>query len=299
MENLQGILPAVVTPFDAEGQFSPTAFEQLMEALFAAGVHGVYVCGQTGEGLQQAPAQRKLVAEAAVRCAPQAASVVIHVGAAALEDAAELARHAARIGATAISSLPPPGEQVPERILTYYRGLAEASELPLLLYYFPEITPAISNLQLLEDLLALPNVVGLKFTDFDLYRLSNFRRLGHVVFNGRDEVLVAGLLMGASGGIGTFYNLIPELFLDVWDLSQKGDWEKAREIQGEINELITLTLRFPLLPAVKKILAWSGIDCGECLPPNRKLSQDEEIRLRDLLRQSEIGKRTCCGLRVA
>ena len=299
MENLQGILPAIVTPFDAEDRFSPPTFERLMEALFETGVHGVYVCGQTGEGLLQPPAQRKLVAETAVRCAPRTASVVIHVGAAALEDAIDLARHAAQIQATAISSLPPSGEQAPERILAYYRGLAEASELPLLLYYFPEITPAINNPQLLADLLALPNVIGLKFTDFDLYRLSNLRRLGHVVFNGRDEVLVAGLLMGASGGIGTFYNLVPELFLDVFDLSQRGDWEKAREIQQEINELITITLRFPVLPAVKKILAWSGINCGECLPPNRQLSAEEETKLRDLLLQSEVGKRTCCGLRVA
>jgi N-acetylneuraminate lyase len=286
---LNGILPAVVTPFDKQGRFAPAAFEQLLDVVFAAGVHGIYVCGQTGEGLLQPIEQRKKVAEVAVRCAPVGKTIVVHVGAAELEDAKELARHSESIGATAISSLPPVAAS-PDQVRTYYRGLAESCELPLLLYYFPEVCPAITDPALLTDLLKLPHVVGLKFTDFDLFRLWKMRRAGQVVFNGRDEVLSAGLLMGASGGIGTFYNLAPELFLKIWNLAQEGRWEEARPVQGQVNELIEIVLRFPMFPAIKQILSWSGIDCGGCLPPNRNLSADEQSRLRKLLAQSEVGR---------
>jgi N-acetylneuraminate lyase len=207
----EGILPAVVTPFDAEMRFAPAALEALLERLFATGIHGVYVCGQTGEGGRQPVAQRKLVAETAVRSTPRGRAVVVHVGGGSLADAIELARHAARAQAHAVSSLPPAGQDDPRAILEYYRALAAASDLPLLVYYFPDISPAIRSRELVFDLVALPNVIGLKFTDFNLYLLAQLRRQGVIVFNGRDEVLLAGLLMCASGGIGSFYNLVPEL----------------------------------------------------------------------------------------
>src|SRR5262245_35522928 len=78
---LAGIIPAVVTPFDAEGKFNVRSFERLAERLYEAGVHGLYLCGSTGEGMLQTVAQRKQVAEAAMRNSPPNKSVIIHVGA--------------------------------------------------------------------------------------------------------------------------------------------------------------------------------------------------------------------------
>ena len=109
MHYFHGIFPAVVTPFDAEGNFSPDAFERLLARIYKAGVHGVYICGQTGEGLLIPSAQRKAAVECAVRCSPVDKQVIVHVGAARTSDAIDLARHAEKIGAHAISSLPPAG----------------------------------------------------------------------------------------------------------------------------------------------------------------------------------------------
>jgi N-acetylneuraminate lyase len=91
------------------------------------------------------------------------------------------------------------------------------------------------------------------------------------------------MLMGASGGIGSFYNLIPELFVEVYDLAAKGKWGEARRAQDRINQLIALTIRFPVFPAIKKMLEWSGIDCGHCLGPRRSLTPHEEAELRTAL----------------
>jgi N-acetylneuraminate lyase len=280
MSYLQGILPAVVTPFDDRGNFLPAPFERLLERLYGAGVNGVYVGGQTGEGLLQAPSQRKLAAEAAVRCSPAGKSVVVHVGAPRLEEAIDLARHAARIGAKAVSSLPPMGGHSFAEIRRFYTSLIGACELPFLIYYFPEICPAIASAAQLLDLCTIPNVAGVKFTDSDLYKLDTVAGTGLAVFNGRDECLAPGLLMGAGGGIGTFYNLAPEWFVDVFRQTRAGDWDRARCVQRKINALIRLTQQFPLFPSVKAMLAWSGIDCGACLPPRGPLTPDEEQRLR-------------------
>jgi N-acetylneuraminate lyase len=297
MKTLEGILPAVVTPFDGEQVFRPDVFERLMESLYATGVHGMYVCGQTGEGLLQPLAQRKLVAEMAVRCSPPDKCVIVHVGAHELADAVELARHAERIGATAISSLPPFHASVDE-IGHYYRSLAAATGLPFLVYYFPEVCPAISDPAQLLEILDLPNVVGLKFTDFNFFQLWQLRRRGAVVFNGRDEALVAGLLMRASGGIGSFYNLVPELFLRVWELSRQARWEEAYGVQAQIDELIAITVQFPVFPAIKKMLAWSGLDCGGCHPNYRPLNREEEHKLRSLLSRSTLAGGSFAGLRI-
>src|SRR5262245_18454506 len=134
--NVEGIMPAVVTPFTPDGDVDSAALERLIERLYGAGASGLYVCGQTGEGLYQSVARRKKALEVALGCSPDVKSVIADVGAIRMEDAVELARHASEKGAAAISSLSPSGAFAIEEILEYYRMLAEASEAPLFLYYF-------------------------------------------------------------------------------------------------------------------------------------------------------------------
>lgn len=289
MSNLGGIFPAVVTPIGEDENFAPAVFERLIERLYAAGIDGLYVNGQTGEGLLQPLEQRKRVAEVAVRSAPKGKVTIIHVGAYRTADAVELARHAASVGADAIASLPPLGPFSFDEVLDYYKTLAKAADLPVLVYYFPAVSPAVRSLEQIEQLLAVPNVVGLKFTDYDLYKLSLLKRQhGCTVLNGHDEVLAAGLLMGADGGIGTFYNLVPELFVALFKLAREQRWAEARDVQKRINELVEIGLRFPLVPAVKTILSWQGLHCGPAIAPRRGLTEEETRSLWKALRASSF-----------
>lgn len=279
---INGILPALVTTFHDDGTLNTAALEALLERLYSCGAHGVYACGQTGEGLL-APAEiRRQVCEVAVRNSPKGARVVVHVGAANTSEAVALAVHAARSGAAAVSSLPPAGSFSFAEVRAYYRDLAAAVDAPVLVYYFPEAGPSIRTLEQILELCSIPGVAGLKFTDFDLYRLGEIRRGGHIVFNGRDEVLAAGLYMGANGGIGSFYNLVPRTFVEIHNAAAKGDWTAARRLQDQVNRLIRLTLDYPLLPALKRALTWSGIEAGPCLKPRLGLTaaQEEEFRKR-------------------
>ncbi len=290
MANLQGIIPAVVTPVDHRERFQSEPFAELTARLYDAGVHGLYVCGQTGEGLQQSLDQRKAVADAAVRLSPPGKTVIIHVGAHCTSDALELVRHASKIGAHAISSLPPLGNYSFEEIREYYRALAAASGVPLLIYYFPPMAPAIQTTDQILELCRIPNVVGLKFTDSDFFRLWVIRRAGVVVFNGADEMLVAGLIMGANGGIGSIYNLVPRSFVQLYESAIEGRWDEARGIQTRVNELTEAILRYPVHVAVKAILDWSGIDCGKCIAPRRELSEHERSDLQARIAGTALGR---------
>lgn len=275
-----GILPAAVTPVDEEGVFRESVFARLLARLYAAGVDGVYVCGTTGEGMLQPSAQRRSVAAAAVEHSPPGKQVIVHVGAPSTAEAVELARHAGRTGASAVSSLPPAGGYSFREIGGYYGRLAEAAEVPLFLYYYPLPGAPTLELDQLLELCALPGVGGIKLTDFDLYRLWALKREGVVVFNGRDEVLVAGLLMGADGGIGTFYNLLPETVVQLYSAARAGDWTAARAAQDRVNALVRAVSGLPLFPAVKQLLEWSGLPCGACLGPRAPLMEEERATLR-------------------
>jgi N-acetylneuraminate lyase len=287
-ETVQGVLPAIVTPLTSDHRINEPVLARLCERLYAAGCHGVYGGGNTGEGQLLSLETRERLTEVLVANTPPGRHVVIHVAAMPVSDAIRLARHAESAGAHAISSLAPAGPFPLDEVAGYYKSLAQATKLPVYVYYFPEFAPAVTTYEHLEVICKIPGVAGCKFTGFDLYTLSWLSREGVAVLNGRDEVFAAGLLMGASGGIGSFYNIAPELFVEVFRLAQTGDWAGARRIQDRINELIAIVLEFPLFAAIKQILSWQGFDCGACAPPRRSLNNTEQDRLRSALLSADF-----------
>ena len=244
------------------------------------------MAGQTGEGWQLDNVQRKRLAEIAVRNSPRNAQVVVHVGAMRLADTIDLACHAAKIGAAAISSLPPPGAGNGAQLLDWYGRLAQASPLPLYVYYFPGLSPAVKTCEDLLALCALPNVAGLKYTADNLDWMSEMVRAGANVLFGRDEVLVSALLLGAHGGIGTFYNVVPKWFVELYSECQADRWSAAASLGERIRRLIHVCLRYDILSACKVILRWQGFNCGPVLSPriNLTIAQEESLRA-DLLRE--------------
>ncbi len=200
---------------------------------------------------------------------------MVHVGAASTADALELARHAENVGAHALSALPPIGNYSFVEVKSYYQTLAAAASLPFFVYYFPTLSASIGSTAQILELCEIPSVAGLKFTDSDFFKMSIIRNSGATLFNGFDEMLVAGMLMGASGGIGSTYNVMPELFVQLYAQTSAADWVRARQTQATINELIEILLRYPVNPAVKQMLVWMGYDCGAAIAPRRPLTAEE------------------------
>ncbi len=256
-----GMYAALLTPLSHEGVFNAPMAQELLLHLCSQGLDGAYVAGTTGEGMRLPLETRRQLVASLMEVLPEGKRLFVHVGTPDVRDAIRLAEHAATQGAHAISSLPPAASS--EEVMTFYKELAANSPLPLIVYYFPKAAPAaFQKSQELLDICDLPNVLGVKFTDFNMYLLSQLVDRGKLVFNGYDEALAAGLLMGAQGGIGTTYNTVGPVVLEIARAAKASDWERARALQFAVNRVLDILFRYPFFPAVRESVRQLGFDCG-------------------------------------
>ena len=282
-----GIMPALVTPLDSKGKLKRQVVKQMIEDQLAAGVDGFYIAGGTGEGVLLTTAQRREMAETAVECNAKRGRIIIHTGAINSAEVMELTRHATEIGADGISSILPSiyfGYSMQETI-DYYKRMADRTDLPILVYA-NHTGNGIDINQMIEQLLAIDNIVGAKDTRNDYFLMWQLKQLngGNInVINGPDETLLCGLLMGADGGIGCNYNLMPQLFVEVYRKFRDGDLDGARRTQDRINRIISVTLgwsRGNIIRSVKASLRLSGYDVGSAVYPAGDFSQEELLRFK-------------------
>ena len=142
MDNLRGIFPATVSTFDMNGRFDAVSMRQIVRHQIDAGVHGLYVCGGTGEGLLMNSKERQDLLETVLDETRGDVTVIAHVGAFQIPETIALAQHASKIGVDAISALPPSYFYKPDEIsqVNYYKSIAQVSEVPLLIYNIPQRT---------------------------------------------------------------------------------------------------------------------------------------------------------------
>jgi N-acetylneuraminate lyase len=293
-QSLAGLYPAFLTPLDSQLQLNEPAALAMLDYLLGTGMDGVYVAGSTGEGMRLPVAVRERLVELVRSALPEGKRLLVHVGATQIADALRLTEHAARVGAHAISSLPPAGNAA--EVYRFYETLAERSPLPLILYYFPKVAPhAFTEAQQLLDVCDLPNVVGVKFTDFNTHLMQRLVKRGKLVFSGYDEALAAGLLMGAQGGIGSTYNAMPEHYLKLYGDAKAGNWEGVRQRQSAINEVINELIAHPFFPALRAVMREKGFDCGPMMS-GETLAPGEAEAMMKVLRDS--GENNLCGLRA-
>jgi N-acetylneuraminate lyase len=287
------ILPALVTPLTPDGKLDVASAERLIDHLYRQGVGGLYVTGSTGEGIYLDVDTRHKVVELAVAMSRGRGQVIAHVGAIEGALAYELAAHAGQAGADAVASIPPfAGGYSWDEIFSFYRRLCESSPLPVVAYYIPGLTGQAISLDKLGMILDLPNVAGFKVTDTNQYimqRLVTRVRPDQIIYNGPDELLAVGFMMGASGGIGSTYNFMPKLILEIASLSSAGRWAEAIAAQKKANDVIEVLLRFQGMAATKQILYWQGLLASPtCAPPRAMLTEAEQADLRSRLAATAI-----------
>ena len=286
--HLTGALAALVTPYDAAGRLDPAVLRTLVDFQIARGLRGFLLAGSTGEGLLLNLQERRALAEAAVRAVDRRVPLIVHVGAPATQDALDLARHAAQVGADAVASIPPiyyRGGR--EDVVRYYRELAEAVAVPVYAYHIPSATGVPLYREIMRELAPIPNLAGLKFTDTNLdelhYLKTEIRPQLNVVY-GSDETLAAGLLMGADGGVGSTYNIMPGVYAAICAGAEGGQWDEARRLQHGATRVIHVLKRFGVFPALKAVLNRSGFAVGACRAPIEPLRGSPEA-LMEALRQ--------------
>ncbi len=287
----RGIMPALITPIDGEGKLKADCAEAIMRRLLKAGVSGFYANGATGEGLFLSEETRRENAALAVSVCAGKAKVINHVGAVDAQQALRLARHSAEIGCDAISSLVPNyiRRYTTEQILDYYRRLHEESGLPVLVYCTNLVGSA--PYEFMKRVMEVRGVIGCKFTMSDYYSMLRISQLngGDInVINGPDEMLICGLTMGADGGIGSTYNLMPEWFISLYTAYTSGRFEKARAMQIRINRVISVLLEHDCLPAIKQAFTFMGYDAGNIAYPGKVFDAEESFALKNELKEAGL-----------
>ncbi len=284
MSKFEGILPATVSPNKEDGSFDAAAMRRIVRHQLDAGSDGVYVCGGTGEGLLMSREDRELALETVLGEVNGAATVIAHVGAFRTDETVALARHAGDTGADAIAALPPAYFYVPDDdgMVEYYRTVAGASDLPLLIYNIPQRTHITMTEPLFTRLLEIPNVVGMKDSSGDVFSLGNLvaNTDDPVIFEGEDPTVLWALMAGAKGGIGSTYNVMPHLYVNMWRAYQDGSIDAAVAMQLRINEIIAVLIRASVISTVMKTMEFIGLPCGNPRSPNRALSDAESADLR-------------------
>jgi N-acetylneuraminate lyase len=229
------------------------------------------------------PEERKRVVEDVIDEVNGRVPVAVHVGAIGTKLSVDLARHAEKAGADLISSLPPFYWKFSEdQIFNYYKELSEAVKIPVLVYNIA--LAGIMNFNFVKRMASIEGVRGIKYTvnsKFEIMRIKEEIGKDFTVFSGFDEMAIAGLAFGADGMIGSFFNLIPELFLDIFKALGSGDLETAREKQRIANRIIMLTVdRGNFMRDLKAGMRAMGVDAGWCRQPFGRLDKAGE---KDLL----------------
>lgn len=289
MKEFGGIYPALLTPFKKDGSVNYDALRQLVRLNLEKGVSGFYVCGSTAEAFLLDTDTRKKLLECVVDETNGKAKILAHVGTISQNTAVDLAKHAAACGADAVSSIPPFYYGFPfEGIKNYYFALADAVDVPVLIYHFPANSGVQLTLEHASMFLADKRFMGVKYTSNDLFLLSRIKALREdaIVYNGYDEIFLSGLAAGADGGIGSTYNFMAEKFIKIKELFEKGDIKAAQALQQEANRVIAALIKLGVMPAEKAALSLMGIDMGDCLPPFAKLDDSQVEWLKGVLKEN-------------
>lgn len=283
----KGVMPALVSPLNEDGSVKEKALRKLINWQLEAGCTGFYICGATGEGTVMRPEARKAMAEITVDETKGRGKVISHVGAIDLRTAQDLARHASDIGVDAISSVPPFFYGYGEKeIIQYYQALSDSSSVPILMYASPLSGVAIKT-EMVEKMLSIKNLIGLKWTSYNYFEMRKIKELnrGDInVINGPDETFLCGLVMGADGGIGATYNLMPKVFVKIYESFMSGDLAAAQEAQFKANRVIRVLIKYGVLNGVKDMLEMLGFDVGYCTYPLKRFTESEKKEFRTELK---------------
>lgn len=286
MKNLTGIFPALPTPFTKDDRINEKALETLININIEKGVNGFYVCGSTAEAFLLTLEERKHILEIVKQTVGGKAAIIAHIGCISTSQAIELAKHAEKLGVDAISSIAPFYFKFSfDEIKNYYYSIIDRVNLPMIIYNFPGVSGVSFTDDTIGEFMHNERFIGIKHTSSDFYMLErvkyNFKN--KIVLNGFDEMFLAGLSMGADGGIGSTYNFMAEKFITIKKYFEQGDIQKAQRIQNDANTIIKELLKIGVIPGVKEILNLIGVDFGYCREPFRKVTVEESQSLKQIV----------------
>ena len=285
LEKYKGVIPAFYACYDEKGEISPEGVQALTKYFVEKGVKGVYVNGSSGECIYQSVEDRKIVLENVMKAAEGKLTVIAHVACNNTKDSVELAKHAESLGVDAIAAIPPIYFRLPEHaIAKYWNDMsAAAPNTDFIIYNIPQLAGVALTQSLFAEMRKNPNVIGVKNSSMPVQDIQMFKQAAgedYIIFNGPDEQFISGRVIGAEGGIGGTYGVMPELFLKLDELVKANDLATARELQYAVNEVIykMCSAHGNMYGVIKAILKINeGLELGSVREPLAALIESDQV----------------------
>lgn len=279
---IEGLVPALLTPFDKDGAVMHDRACALAERLAGQGVAGIFPCGTTGEGMLLSIAERKKLIEELVGAVGKRIKVIAHTGTLDTASTIDLTRHAMETGAAAAGVIAPGFYTYDDASLArHYKLVARAAKgFPIFLYNLPGCAKNLLSPDLILSLAeSVDNIAGLKDSAGsiqNLVRVLEARPAGFRVLNGVDEYTFQAKLSGTDGSVTSTANVAPELFLNVFKAVAKGNLAAGRKCQKRLNEACKLFQYGKMVAYYKEGLRLRGFDPGYVRAPQRELTAGEK-----------------------
>lgn len=239
--NFQGSLVALVTPMQPDGSLDYAAYRSLIDWHVQEGTDALVVVGTTGESPTVSMEEHAELIRVAVEHAAGRIPVIAGVGANSTDEAIHLTNHAKAVGAQAgLSVVPYYNKPSQEGLYRHFRTIAEAVDLPTILYNVPGRTVADMTNETVLRLAQVPGIIGIKDATGDIARGGLLLReapAGFQVFSGDDPSAAALILLGARGNISVTANVAPKLMRDLCAAALAGDVPKVRELNAYLARL--------------------------------------------------------------
>ena len=278
MSNFHGVFPYLVSPIDASGRIETDVLGTLCDDLIKAGVHGLTPLGSTGEFAYLNREQRTAVVQASIEAANKRVPVIAGVAATATDDAVEQAKHYQRLGADGILAILEAYFPLKDaQIESYFRAIADAVDIPVVLYTNPQFQRSDLSLDVIARLSAHPRIGYIKDASTNTGRLLSImnRAPDMKVFSASAHIPAAVMLIGGVGWMAGPACIIPRQSVRLFDLCRAGHWAEAMELQRKLWRINEAFARFNLAACIKAGLQAQGYAVGDPVPPQAGLTAEE------------------------
>jgi len=282
--DFHGVFPYLVSPIDVSGEVKADVLARLCDDLIKAGVHGLTPLGSTGEFAYLSWAQRRRIVEVVVEAAKGRVPVVAGVASTTIADACTQAREFERLGCQGILAILEAYFPISdEGVFEYFKAIADAVSLPVVLYTNPNFQRSDLSLPVIEKLSQVPNIRYIKDASSNTGRLLSIinKVEGRMkIFSASAHIPVCVMLIGGVGWMAGPACVAPRQSVRLYEACRRGDWSAAMELQRPLWALNQAFAKYNLAACIKGALDLQGYAVGVPLPPQAPLSSEgiEDVR---------------------
>ena len=275
MMDFQGVFPYLVSPIDAQGRILTDVLGRLVSDLIKAGVHGLTPLGSTGEFAYLSREQRATVVQGTIEAAAKRVPVIAGVASTSTADAVDQAKNYQKLGADGILAILEAYFPLHDaQIESYFRAIADAVDIPVVLYTNPQFQRSDLTLDVIARLSSHPRIRYIKDASTNTGRLLSIlnRCPAMKVFSASAHIPAAVMLIGGVGWMAGPACIVPRQSVKLYELCRAGKWPQAMTLQRELWRINEAFARFNLAACIKAGLQIQGYAVGDPVPPQAALS---------------------------